>query len=356
VAASTSYELARCAVCGESDTSELAGPDDIRAEAELLWQFHMRRLSPHTPPERLVDRVAFSQEPPWRVVRCRTCGLVYRNPVETRKELRQTYADSAATRDALLALYEAQRISYRAQARRLTRHLTRRGSGLEVGSYVGAFLAAARDSRWQFEGLDVNPTVNAFARSLGFAVHDGDLERFSAASGRTFDAVAIWNTFDQLPDPRAALRAADRVIRPDGVLALRVPNGECYHTWRTRLSSGSAAVRGFATAVLAHNNLLTFPYRFGFSPASLTRLLTETGFRVERVVADVNVPTADEWTRPWAVLEERVVKPLTKRWSPWFEVYARKIGSKRLLNADHSDKAETTRIQQQLRFVCVASC
>jgi SAM-dependent methyltransferase len=321
---SVSYELARCAVCGASDTIELAGPDDIRAESELLWQFHMRRLSPRTPPERLVDRVAFSQAPPWRVVRCRACGLVYRNPAEKREELRETYAGAVATRDSLQALHEAQRVSYRAQARRLARHLTHRGSGLEVGSYVGAFLAAARDSHWQFEGLDVNPNVNAFARSLGFVVHDGDLEHFPPGSGRVFDAVAIWNTFDQLPDPRAALRGADRLIRPDGVLALRVPNGACYATWRARLSSRSAAVREFATAILAHNNLLTFPYRFGFSPASLTRLLTETGFRVEQVVADVNVPTADEWTKRWAVVEERLVKPLTKRWSPWFEVYARK--------------------------------
>jgi 2-polyprenyl-3-methyl-5-hydroxy-6-metoxy-1,4-benzoquinol methylase len=318
------YELARCAVCGESDTIELAGPDDIRAESELLWQFHMRRLSPDTPPERLVDRVAFSQAPPWRVVRCRTCGLVYRNPVEKREELRETYADAAASRDALHALYEAQRVSYRAQARRLARHLTHRGSGLEVGSYVGAFLAAARDAHWQFEGLDVNPNVNAFARSLGFVVHDGDLEAFSDGARRTFDAVAIWNTFDQVPDPRAALRAADRLMRPNGVLALRVPNGQCYEHWRTRLSSPSAAVRGFAIAILAHNNLLTFPYRFGFSPASLTRLVTEIGFRVEQVVGDVNVPTADEWTKRWAVVEERLVKPMTKRWSPWFEVYARK--------------------------------
>src|SRR5436190_11854249 len=232
----TSYELARCVVCGESDASQLAGPEDIRAEAELLWQFHMRRLSPRTPPERLVDRVAFSQGPPWRVVRCRVCGLVYRNPVEKREELRETYVDDASPRDALMALHEAQRRSYRAQARRLTRRLARRGAGLEVGSYVGAFLAAARESRWQFEGLDVNPHVNAFARSLGFVVHDGDLERFHPAD-RTFDAVAIWNTFDQLPDPRSALRSAGRLLRSDGTLALRVPNGECYSRWRARLAS-----------------------------------------------------------------------------------------------------------------------
>src|SRR5881392_4348729 len=96
-----SYELTRCAVCGHADTTELAGADDIRAEAELLWAFHMRRLSPRTPPERLVDRVAFSQDPPWRVVRCRRCGLVYRNPVEKRQQLREAYADDAPARETL---------------------------------------------------------------------------------------------------------------------------------------------------------------------------------------------------------------------------------------------------------------
>jgi SAM-dependent methyltransferase len=319
-----SYELTRCVVCDESDTTDVASPDDIRAEAELLWEFHMRRLSPRTPPERLVDRVTYSQTPPWRVVRCNVCGLVFRNPVEKREELRETYADGESTRDALLALHEAQRASYRAQTRRLRRHLTRRGTGLEVGSYVGAFLAAAREARWTFEGLDVNTRVNAFVRSLGFAVHDGDLEHFRPPRDRTFDAVAIWNTFDQLPDPRAAVRAAARLLRPEGVLAIRVPNGECYARLRPALAAPSRIRRASSVYALAANNLLTFPYRFGFSPASLSRLLTSLGFRVERVAADILVPTADEWTRRWAVIEERVRKPMTRRWIPWFEIYARK--------------------------------
>jgi len=315
------YELGRCVVCGESDTQEIAGPEDIRTEAELLWQFHMRRLSPRTPPDRLVDRVAFSQDPPWRVVQCRSCGLVYRNPVEKRETLRATYSTEAPELNALLALHHAQRRSYRAQARRLGKFLERRGTGLEVGSYVGAFLSAARAARWQFEGLDVNLHVNAFTRSLGFTVYDGDLEGFRRE--RTFDAVAIWNTFDQLPDPRVAVRAAARLLRPKGVLAIRVPNGDCYAAWSARLAASGLA-RSFAVSVLAHNNLLTFPYRFGFSPRALSRLLTDVGFTVEAIVGDVLVPTADEFTKRWAVVEERLVKPLTRGWMPWFEVYARK--------------------------------
>jgi SAM-dependent methyltransferase len=319
----TSYELARCVVCGESDSVEVAGPEDIRDEARLLWQFHMRRLSPRTPPERLVDRVAFSQDPPWRVVQCRRCALVYRNPVERRQELQSTYADGALAPDAMIALHQTQAATYRAQARRLTRQLARRGAGLEVGSYVGAFLAAARASGWKFEGLDVNRSVNAFARAQGFIVHDGDLESFRM--DRTFDAVAIWNTFDQLPDPRGAVRAAARLLRDEGTLAIRVPNGECYARWRARLGTRAGPI---AVWLLAHNNLLTFPYRFGFSPRSLTRLLREAGFRVDRVVRDVLVPTADEWTRRWAAVEERVLKPITRRWMPWFEIYATKSGSR----------------------------
>ena len=317
-----SYELARCVVCGGSDTTEVAGPDDLRAEAELLWAFHMKRLSPRTPPERLVDRVAFSQDRPIRVVRCNGCGLVFRNPVEKRQELREAYTAETPPRETLMALHDAQRDAYRAQARRLQRSLRRRGRGLEVGSYVGAFLAAARNARWQFEGLDVNAGVNCFTRSLGFTVHDGDLERFK--SERRYDAVTIWNTFDQLPDPRAAVRAAIRLLRPGGVLALRVPNGAAYASWSARLKRGR--MRPLASAVLAHNNLLTFPYRYGFTPASLSELLEATGFTVERIVPDSLVPTADEWTRRWARMEERLLRPLTRAWAPWFEIYARKSG------------------------------
>lgn len=317
---SPSYELTRCVVCGGADTIEVAGPRQVREEAERLWEFHMRRLSPRTPPERLVDRVAFSQAPPWRVVRCRACGLVYRNPMERREELRSTYSEAPVDREALDALHAAQTKTYHAQARRLAGLLERRGTGLEVGSYVGAFLAAARAQGWNFEGLDVNPDINAYTRSRGFVAHDSDLESFTS-TGRTFDAVAIWNTFDQLPDPRTALRACLALLRPNGVLALRVPNGECYARWRSRLNGGSPSSR-LATAILAHNNLLTFPYRFGFTPASLTRLLRNVGFEIMKIVPDVLVPTADEWTRRWAVVEERVFKPLTRRWTPWFEVYA----------------------------------
>jgi hypothetical protein len=114
------------------------------------------------------------------------------------------------------------------------------------------------------------------------------------------------------------------------MLAVRVPNGACYAAMRPLLHTPLAPM---AREWLAQNNLLGFPYRFGFTPRSLARLVERMGFRVEHIASDVLVPIADRWTRPWASFEERVAKRGMaalallsrgeRKLAPWFELYAR---------------------------------
>jgi 2-polyprenyl-3-methyl-5-hydroxy-6-metoxy-1,4-benzoquinol methylase len=322
-----SYDLTSCPVCASNDAEQIASLDDVRAEVEMLWEFHQRRLKPRTPQRALADRVTFSQHPPLRLARCRRCSLIYRNPRERSVDLVETYAAEMPDEATLRTLHQNQRRAYAAQVRRLERAHGRRGTGIEVGSYVGAFLGAARDAGWTFEGLDVNEHAAAFACRMGFRVTVGELDDITA---RRFDVVAIWNTFEQLPDPRAAAVGARRLLNTGGTLAVRVPNGEAYAIIRRALRGPLASV---ARVVLAHNNLLGFPYRHGFGPGALTRLLTDAGFGDVRFHGDVLVPVADRWTRRWARVEERVVKTvlraaagssrLGRQYSPWLEAYAR---------------------------------
>ena len=324
----TSYQLTSCPVCASADADELISADDAKLEIEQLWEYHQKRLQADTPPEHLVDRVAFSQRAPLRLVRCVECGLVYRNPVERATDVTELYEEEGLDETKLRALHDTQRPAYDAQAARLTDIFGRRGSGVEVGSYVGGFLAAARDANWQFTGVDVNARTNAFTRSLGFQVHDGAIE--SLDPDRRVDVVAIWNCLDQLADPASAVRAARSHLASGGMLAVRVPNGACYAAFRPLLQSPLGAI---AREWLAQNNLLGFPYRYGFTPTALTRLVERNGMRVEQVVGDVLVPIADRWTRRWAALEERLVKRVIaagarisrgdKPLAPWFELYAR---------------------------------
>ena len=266
------------------------------------------------------------------MVRCRECGLVYRNPAERSYELRTIYGDETPPRETLASLHETQRAAYRAQARRLRAALGRGGTVLEVGSYVGAFLDAAGGEGLTAEGADVSEPANCFARSLGFVAHDGELR--DIPPDREFDAVVVWNTFDQLVDPRGTIASAVDRLSASGVFAVRVPNGQCYVTWRRRLDGPGRVRRAAARSILAQNNLLTFPYRWGFTVGSLSRLLRDAGLVVELVYGDVLVPIGDEWTRPWARVEERVAKAVLRvvasrdpEHAPWIEVYARKTPS-----------------------------
>ncbi len=317
-----SLELTPCPVCGADDHTVVANADDIHREVELLWEYHRPRLRPETPPARLADRVAFSQRPPLNVVRCARCGLVYRNPRERALELRATYEHDSPDTAVLESLFHNQRRAFRVQARRLTRVLGRTGRGVEIGSYVGAFLDAARAEGWGFEGLDINSCLVSFACQRGLHATLGDITSLDESTH--YDAVAIWNTFEQLPDPRNAVRRAHSVLRPGGMLALRVPNGDFYAALRPHLTGPAAPI---ARALLAQNNLLTFPYRHGFTELSLRTLLDRAGFTIVRMLGDPLVPTSDEWTRPWATVEERVVKSILRPLGklgvrPWIEVIA----------------------------------
>jgi hypothetical protein len=133
-------------------------------------------------------------------------------------------------------------------------------------------------------------------------------------------------TFEQLCDTGPTLRSAQRLLRPGGILALRMPNGTFYRRWRSRVH-GALAPR--AVRVLAHNNLLTFPYRQAFSERSLSMLLDRAGFSVERVVGDTLVPVADRWTTWLGAPAEHGVKwverIVQRGWrAPWVEVHARR--------------------------------
>jgi hypothetical protein len=83
-----------------------------------------------------------------------------------------------------------------------------------------------------------------------------------------------------------------------------------------------------AIRLLAHNNLLGFPYRQGFTQASIGTLLEQCGFAIVEVVGDTLARVADPWTTTYGAFEERWVKRVERRvqrkWNaPWVEIYAK---------------------------------
>jgi len=288
----------------------------------MVWSFHARRLRHPVPLAYLTDRVVFSQSPPLRLVQCADCTHIYRNPRERAETVRRTYSETDLDETVLESLFENQRAECRGQLARLLAFSPGINRGLEVGSYVGGFLAAARERGIAFEGIDVSAAASAFAAKRGLRIHNCDIEEFSASG--SFDAVAIWNTFEQLPNVHTAALVSRRLLRDGGALVVRVPNAAFYKGWRRRLDGPLSSL---AERLLVHNNLLGFPYREGFTARSINRLLSDSGFSVRQVHGDTLAPVADRWTRAPAAVDERVTKTLQRalqhRWrAPWVEVYA----------------------------------
>jgi 2-polyprenyl-3-methyl-5-hydroxy-6-metoxy-1,4-benzoquinol methylase len=314
----TTYELATCPVCRSPSSRVIADGAQIRKELEALWQFHLRRLHTGAPVAQLFDRAIFSQQPPLQVTQCRDCGTVYRNPRERDEQLVETYQEETPSQEALASLFSQQYDFYKKRVSRLTQLAGQPREVLEVGSYVGGFLRAARDAGWRARGIDVNPHANRFARAQGCEVEACALHELG--TNQHFDAVVLWNCFDQLPDPHEALARVTAMLNPAGLVALRIPNGACYAALRGR--------GGLSRLLLAWNNLASFPYRHGFTSASLAQLLEHHGYAIVQQHADTLVPISSAYTRGWARREEQLVKRamkalLPQRLAPWLEVYAR---------------------------------
>ena len=323
-----------CTVCGAGAHGLVASAADLEAERRYLLEFHRRRLRK----DALEDRADFTQAYATNIVRCQACGLVYRDPRPSDEQIARAYASDTYGEERLRALFDSQLELFRPKARKLRRWIAGpHPVVLEIGSFVGGFLAAGRELGFDAHGIDPGAEVAAFCEARGLSVLCESADDVSFPEGAA-DCVAIWNTFDQLPDPHPTLRSARRCLRAGGVLVVRVPNGRCYARCLSLVRRLRPPLRDALLAAMAWNNLLTFPYLHGYSIDTLDRLMAQYELVRVHTEADVLTRLADEQTKTWAAWEERALKALWLLYvrvfpsgiaehAPWLDVYYR-IGTR----------------------------
>ncbi len=233
-------ETVTCALCGSDHSSVYAVVPDL-----------------------LLDRPDVTT----RLVRCDACGLVYQSPRPTLDEIGEHYPPSyspyADNRRVGRITRLAHAYGMRKRCRSVTR-LLRSGRLLDVGCATGTFLAAMRRTgKWDVVGVELSAETARLAREWhGLDVVTGTLEQaqFPDAS---FDVVTLWDVLEHLHDPATTLREIRRILRPGGLLVLRVPNLD---SWDARLFGDSWA------------GLDAPRHLYVFSPDTLNALLAQSGF------------------------------------------------------------------------------
>jgi ubiquinone/menaquinone biosynthesis C-methylase UbiE len=229
-----------------------------------------------TAPTRTVE----TAEPPYRVVRCQECGLVYVDPAPDAADLSRHYS-----RD-----YYAEWVSSQADKRRrmwarrleAIARVTPTGHLLDVGCGDGAFLSLAMESGWTVEGTEVSAWAAEHAtRTIGRPVFCGEVWA-AGFPARSFDAVTLWHVLEHASAPLRVLEEARRVLRPGGRLVVAVPNVDDHV-----MQAVYRVVKGRKPHLFSVADKELHLYHF--SVASLKGLLEKAGFGCIEVGPDFGI-------------------------------------------------------------------
>lgn len=209
---------------------------------------------------------------------CRACGMRFLRVQPAGEALAELYSapyferDFRCGRSAAASFDEAAFRAENAGLLEAFEALGPPGDLLDVGCASGWLLRHAAQRGWRPRGVEPSADAVAHARALGLEVHHGDLDS-ARLPDAGFDLVYMGDVLEHVPDCRATLAEAARVLRPGGHLYLRGP-----------ITTHSLA-RGLALAAWgATGRVLVLrepPYHlWEFRPAPLARLFTRVGLEV----------------------------------------------------------------------------
>jgi SAM-dependent methyltransferase len=155
------------------------------------------------------------------IVRCPACGHMQLERFPADEDLSEAYEEAES--QAYVEEEAGQRATAAAILEVIEGHVAS-GTILDLGTWVGFFLAEAKGRGWVGVGVEPSLYASRFARErLGLDVRQAGL--FNAALDEApFDAVFLGDVIEHLPDAGAALGRIGELLTPPGVLAMALPD------------------------------------------------------------------------------------------------------------------------------------
>jgi SAM-dependent methyltransferase len=232
-------EFIGCYLCGESRQQPLYRPKRVNKKGKTAWSY--------------------------RVVRCPSCGFLYRNPNIRPERLGDLYANNYS--EFLSGKYAAHRQRRYRQAMDAFDPALADGTNrrlLDFGCGVGYFLDLAEDRGFDACGVDLSPDSVKMAneRLRSARAYHGAPEEVPEIAAGGFDVVTLWSVMAHLPRPLQELSSFRRLLAPGGLFLILTVNANSL-----LLKADESGWNGFT------RNHLMF-----YSAATLPVLLRRAGF------------------------------------------------------------------------------
>jgi ubiquinone/menaquinone biosynthesis C-methylase UbiE len=240
--------LRACPICGEAGLSTIDGDANLCACAPCQYIFD-------NPRPRLEDLIAF-----------------YSQPGKYASWLAEEHG-----RDAL----------WKRRLKKLLRY-GKPGSLLDVGAGIGQFLHFARPHFSVVAGTEVSRSAVEIAeRKYGVSLILGELEAVDFGAEQ-FDNITVFHVLEHVPNPRSVIEKCQRLLRPDGILVVAVPNdvrsakAKVKHLLKSMGIGRFQKLGDWGLPKIALDGSLAEIHLSHFTAESLRRLLERCGFTVLR--------------------------------------------------------------------------
>lgn len=170
----------------------------------------------------------YGHHTPSYVVRCSRCGLGQPEALPSPTDFFEVLYSIPWSRESLDLEFDLGYKDFIFDT--IIRELNRRKCDLpptllDVGAHVGRFVYKAREAGWEAEGAELNPVTADYARErTGFPIHQMFAQALKA-EGRIYTAVTLTDVLEHIPDPLPLVSQLRGLVRPGGVIAVKVPHG-----------------------------------------------------------------------------------------------------------------------------------
>ncbi|MEL1246064.1 class I SAM-dependent methyltransferase [Flavobacterium sp. DGU11] len=106
----------------------------------------------------------------------------------------------------------------------ITGFQSQKGKLLDIGAGTGDFLAVAKTNGWDTTGIEPSDKAKGIAIAKGVTFADS----LSIIKDHSFDVITMWHVLEHVPDVELQITELKRILQPDGVIFIAVPNFKSY--------------------------------------------------------------------------------------------------------------------------------
>ena len=197
------------------------------------------------------------------LVKCNQCKFVFCKDIPSKEELNEYYTES----------YERTRYLSPITVSRFNELLVefekyrKTGKILDIGAGYGFFLEIARQQGWEVYGTELTDEAVTHCVNKGIKMYKGELQEIPLKEN-CFDVIVAIEAIEHVNNPREYIEGAYKSLRKGGLFYLTTPNFNAILRYHLRDKYN----------IIGYPNHLCY-----FTSSTLQKLVTEYGFRTEKI-------------------------------------------------------------------------